>query len=56
LQEKVGAEKNLKAWTQSWIEKAGANEIEPIIESEGSKFTVYMQQSVPKHGDPVLRD
>lgn len=50
------ADKNLRAWADSWISKAGVNEIEPIVTSDGTRFTVSLRQTVPRHGDPVLHE
>jgi len=47
------ANMNLLEWTQSWINKAGANHIEIEVWENGE---VYLRQTYPKHGDQVYRE
>jgi aminopeptidase N len=43
--ERRGEGKNLKEWTDSWINKAGANPIEPVIERDeaNNRFYVHLK-------------
>ena len=48
---------DFRSWADSWITKAGANTLEPIIikDEENDKFILNIRQHVPKHGDQIFR-
>jgi aminopeptidase N len=51
-----GDMRDLKAWTDSWINKAGANPIMPVVEKDYETLSVKLVQSLPNFGDKVFRE
>ena len=61
LQKQRRGDVDLQAWVDSWLTKAGANEITPKVEeavmADGTRtFSVHLLQSYPRNGDKVYHE